>query len=102
MDTVSTMTRAQMMFEALADGPKTRHEIWSHAGCFFLTNNAAAELRRDGHTVEYVREDDSYRLLDERHESRGSAVSETADPSPLVALVEHDGGQYALDIGAAA
>ena len=92
------MTRAELMLAALVTGPKTRHELWSHAGAFYLTNNAAAELRRAGHIVQYVREDDSYRLLDERHDSPGAAAA----PLPVVALVEQDGGQYALDIGAAA
>lgn len=41
-----TVSRADRMLEVLRDGrPHSRHEIFEAAGGFFLTNNAASELR---------------------------------------------------------
>lgn len=40
------MSRADLLYEALKDGHrKSRHEIFRDAGAYFMTNNAAAELR---------------------------------------------------------
>lgn len=61
-------SRARTMLASLEDsgGEETRHDLWNHAGRFYHTNNAAAELRASGVEVEYDRETDTYRLLDER------------------------------------
>jgi hypothetical protein len=45
--------RAARMLAALADGPKTRADLFRHAGAFYLTNNAAAELRDAGYAVDH-------------------------------------------------
>lgn len=104
------MTQIARILEVLSDGDwHDVAEIHERAG-YSRLNSRVAEARSRGLVIECERlkgVDDKtrayrYRLLDERHEPQGSAVSEAADPSPLVALVEHDGGQYALDIGAAA
>lgn len=56
--------RADLLLEILRDGRShSRDEIWRLTEAFFLTNNAASELRRRGHTVIYDRSDDSYRLV---------------------------------------
>lgn len=50
------MNRAERMLFVLRDGkPHTRQDIQHRAG-YFLTNNAASELRRAGHAVRQWRE----------------------------------------------
>lgn len=93
-------SRARAMLDALEGhgGVATRSQLWQHAGRYYLTNNAAAELRAEGVAVSaYDRDLDGYRLLDERH---GPSTPTTTPPT--VSLVEQTDGQYALDLGAAA
>lgn len=53
----AVVSRADRMLSVLRDGrPHSRQEIFDAAGGFFLTNNAASELRRKGHTVTQRRE----------------------------------------------
>lgn len=61
-------SRAALMLGVLRDGRwHSRREIWEATGKFFLTNNAANELRRrHGYDVEYDRTDDAYRLVSGR------------------------------------
>jgi hypothetical protein len=50
------MNRADLMRHTLRSGDwRSRHEIFRDAGQFFLTNNAASELRARGFTVEQRR-----------------------------------------------
>lgn len=50
------MNRADRMYAALMDGkPRTRQEIQMKVG-YFLTNNAASELRQRGHGVTHWKE----------------------------------------------
>lgn len=92
-------SRARTMLDALEahGGTATRSQLWNHASRFYLTNNSSAELRAAGVEVEYDRETDSYRLLDERETSTG------ANPPPgapeLLPLVEQD-GQFAIEVTA--
>lgn len=68
--------RAALMLEALRDGDwHSRHDIFYRAGRFFLTNNAAAELRARGFEVEHRRHqgNDEYRL-----NTAGAAVGKLA------------------------
>lgn len=54
------MNRADRLLAVLKDGrPHSRREIQERAG-FFLTNNAASELRKQGHKIEQHREGDLY------------------------------------------
>lgn len=56
--------RADLLLEILRDGRShSRDEIWRLTEAFFLTNNAASELRRRGHQIVYERGTDSYRLI---------------------------------------
>lgn len=81
-------SRARIMLDALEGhgGVATRSQLWNHAGRFYLTNNASAELRRAGIEVEYDRDADAYRLLDERESS----------PPREIPLVEQDSGQLGI------
>lgn len=94
--------RARRMLNALEDGngAATRHELWQHAGRFYLTNNAAAELRRAGIDVDYDRDSDTYRLLDQRHGLTTSPPEGQAHASgtPPVPLIEQTDGQIALEV----
>lgn len=46
--------RAARMYQVLQDGrAHSRAELFEHGG-FYLTNNAAAELRAQGHAVEHT------------------------------------------------
>lgn len=63
------MNRAARMYEVLRDGkPHSRREL-HEAGGYYMTNNAAAELRAQGHAVEHTVETvngervDVYQLL---------------------------------------
>ena len=50
------MNRASLMLAALEDGEwLTRADLFNHARGFYLTNNAASELRALGHNVEQRR-----------------------------------------------
>lgn len=43
----TTMNRADLLYSCLRDGNQwTRRDIYEHTGEFFLTNNAASELRK--------------------------------------------------------
>lgn len=67
--------RADLLLDILCDGRRhSRHEIWSLTEEYFLTNNAASELRRRGHTVVYERADDSYRLIRMQEPTGGVAA----------------------------
>lgn len=53
----NTVNRAERMLEVLRDGrPHSRQEIFEAAGGFFLTNNAASELRKQGYEISQRRE----------------------------------------------
>lgn len=48
----ATVGRADRMLEVLRDGrARSRQEIFEAAGGFFLTNNAASELRKRGYQI---------------------------------------------------
>lgn len=48
----STKSRAAQMLEVLRDGRQhSRQEIFERVGRYFLTNNAASELRKQGYDV---------------------------------------------------
>ena len=50
------MNRASRMLEVLRDGQRhSRRDLFERCG-FFLTNNAASELRAQGHDIEQTRE----------------------------------------------
>lgn len=50
------MNRATRMLELLRDGQRhSRRDLFERCG-FFLTNNAASELRAEGHDIEQTRE----------------------------------------------
>jgi hypothetical protein len=66
------------MLAALEDGCATRQEIHAHAGVFFLTNNAASDLRRAGVDVVWVRETDTYHLDAGLTGGTSAAVADTA------------------------
>lgn len=91
-------SRARTLLDALEahDGTATRTQLWQHAGRFYLTNNAAAELRAAGIHVTYDRDNDTYTLLDE---SRGSTDGYERTPlsAQAAALVEEDTGQLAIE-----
>lgn len=84
--------RARMLLDALEDGCATRHEIWAHAGRFFLTNNAASDLRRAGVDVVWDRESDSYSLLDDGRPAYGAGTS----PFPVAPIIEERDEQLSL------
>lgn len=94
-------TRARAMLDALEahGGAATRSEIWDHAGRFYLTNNASAELRAAGVDVVYERDTDTYRLLDE---GRGTTDGYEHLPlsAPVAALVEEVSGQFSMEVAA--
>jgi hypothetical protein len=70
-------SRAAVLLGILADGEwHGRAEILAEAGRAFLTNNAAAELRRAGHVVEFSAKS-GYRLV--------SLAAPEVSPSPLSA-----------------
>lgn len=81
--------RARRMLDALEDGCSTREQCYAHAGSFFLTNNAAAELRAAGIGVTYLRVDghDTYLLDDGRS-------------LPLAPIIEQESGQIAWELAA--
>lgn len=80
-----------MLLDALEDGCTTRREIHAHAGTFFLTNNAASDLRRAGIDVQWDRDTDTYSLPPDLLGGR-EGLTATA-PVPLV---EETSGQLAL------
>lgn len=54
-------SRAAAMLAVLRDGREhSRHEIFRRTGRFFMTNNAAHELRRQGYAVKQRRDGDTY------------------------------------------
>jgi hypothetical protein len=51
------LSRAELMLRVLRDGKRhSREEILRAAGSFFMTNNAAAELRKQGYNIRHARE----------------------------------------------
>lgn len=70
------MNRADAMLQVLQDGrPHSRREIFDAAGGYFLTNNAASELRARGYIIEHTRTKsvDVYRL---------AAAAAASNPQP--------------------
>jgi hypothetical protein len=91
------VNRADLMLEVLSDGlPHSRQDIFAKAGCFFLTNNAASELRARGHVVEQSRKGGEfiYSLRDateiERLGPDGSVASRSE--ASFEHLVSHQAG----------
>lgn len=87
------MNRADRMLEALADGERhSRHEIFALAGCFFLTNNAAAELRARGLEIEQTRDAEEfyYRLVS----LRDATEQDLPGPAGPVASQSEDVGSH--------
>ena len=84
------------MLRVLADGrPHSRQEILRSADTFFLTNNAASELRGRGHNIErtYKHGEPVYRLVGALKEApvppvdggsslTGASLSASPNPSP--------------------
>jgi hypothetical protein len=70
------------MLAALEDGEwHERQEILSHSERFYLTNNAAAELRAKGYTIEHVkrgRDEDWYLLAARPGESVDGGLKEAS------------------------
>lgn len=82
--------RAALMLAALEDGCSTRSELWAHAGRFYLTNNAASDLRKAGVDVAWDRAKDSYSLV----LSEGVASpAQRSDPPPSAPFAEDEAGQ---------
>lgn len=85
--------RAARMLAALEDGCVTRSEIFAHQGRFSLLNNAAAELRAAGVTVDCVLVEGEYHyLLGQGGVSNGTPVP---PPRASAVLVEETSGQIA-------
>jgi hypothetical protein len=77
-------SREALMLDVLRDGRwHSRRDLWDAAGKFFLTNNAAAELRRKGHNVVYDRGRDAYRLAPAAAMRAPRSVSVSGDAPPL-------------------
>ena len=81
------VNRADLLLSCLRDGtPWTRYDIYEHVGEFFLTNNAAAELRERGFDVQHMRQGrlDVYQLvngsLGEREQGSSGSASEPVSP----------------------
>lgn len=86
------MTHNERVLKLLSDGqPHSHHELYDLR---VVAHSRVAALRKMGHTIECWRADGLhwYRLLDERHGIN--------PPSPPVALVERDGGQFAIEVAA--
>ena len=90
------MNRADRMLDVLRDGQRhSRRDLFERCG-FFLTNNAASELRAQGYDVEQTRERVNgdvvyfYRL-------RGSLASPSESPQTAVDLLGDDGKQHDHD-----
>lgn len=79
------MNRADRMLVVLGDGrPHSRREIFDRAG-FMLTNNAASELRAQGHDVRQWREKGVYfyrlvALSEEAREGHGAGGNAGTPP----------------------
>ncbi|MCR4340026.1 MAG: hypothetical protein NUW01_09080 [Gemmatimonadaceae bacterium] len=61
------MNRADLLYSCLRDGtPWTRRDIYEHTGTYFMSNNAAAELRKRGLDVRHTKKGrlDVYQLMD--------------------------------------
>lgn len=98
------MNRADKMLAVLQDGRKhTRHDIFRAAGEFFLTNNAASELRGRGVDVRHGKQDgaDVYWLeqLDDPADSPQGRVDPPLSPAgsssctePSADIPSWDGG----------
>lgn len=77
------MNRADKMLAVLRDGRiHTRHDIWRAVGEFFLTNNAACELRARGLDVFYDKSEDTYRLCGSL-DAAATAPTAVGPPDPL-------------------
>lgn len=87
-------SRARKMLDALEAGCGTRVELWSHAGGFYLTNNGAADLRKAGVGVTFVRGNTSAEDRYVLNDAGGAASPLSPEPMPAC-IVEHD-GQMAL------
>jgi hypothetical protein len=87
------MNRADKMYAALKHGgPMTRRDLFEHAGCFYLSNNAASELRARGVEVVQWRADGQYvyQLLPPLGEVRGFSGRERQPVrEPLSTAVGH-------------
>ena len=88
------MSRADLMYSALVERPGefvSRRSLFRHADTFYLTNNAASEVRaKYGVDVEHdvVEGEHSYRLADLGAVHVGHTVSSPID-TPAAALAPH-------------
>ena len=105
------MNRADLLLSCLRDGsPWTRRDIFERTGSYFLTNNAAAELRARGVEVRHTRQGrlDVYQLADGSLTERGTGSSTgrshmpgLVDPKPrsVSDSLTHRGGGATLATG---
>lgn len=97
------MNRADRMLECLSHPAQewwTRHELFTRGGSFYLTNNAASELRERGYVVEqrYHQGNVEYRLLSDGREASGATDTPTPlDESVVAPIAEGSDGQLAFD-----
>lgn len=75
--------RARRLLDALADGPRTRAQIFASAG-YLMSNNGAAELRAEGYTVVCSRAGREY-VYELALDDRGLAT-----PPRVAPIVEHE------------
>ena len=84
----TVLSRADRMLNVLRDGRvHSRHEIFESAGGFFLTNNAASELRKRGYEISQRRERGVYvyQLVGGLDEAAASRPSSASTPAQSVA-----------------
>lgn len=84
----TTVSRADRMLSVLRDGrARSRQEIFEEAGGFFLTNNAASELRKRGYNISQRRERGVYvyQLVGGLDEAAASSPSAASTPSQSAA-----------------
>ena len=95
------MNRADRMLECLSIPTKewwTRSELFARRGTFYLTNNAASELRDRGYEVEkrYHQGNWEYRLLSDGRETNGASGTSSPDESLVAPIAEGSDGQLAF------
>lgn len=98
----ATVSRADRMLSVLRDRrPHSRQEIFEATGSFFLTNNAASELRGKGFIVEQRRERGVvvYQLVGVEHAGDAEeGTSGRALPSCAGLSPDPDSGVLSLDL----
>lgn len=95
--------RSRLLLSVLRDGRRhSRDEIFERVGRFFLTNNAAAELRAQGVDVRYVRKDGVDFYWIESAESGSLDEAASSNPHSGASAHEHPGASTTPGDGDAA